>query len=114
MNGKRRAFKVGERIQEVIARELLRMSDPRFDLVTITGVIASSDLRHAKVMWVVSGGKDRIAEVKEAFEAASGCLRTRVGKELQLRVVPKLVFFYDDTLDVQEEVESLMERISKT
>ena len=113
MSGRRRTFKVGERIQEVVARELLRLSDPRFHLVTIITVVVSSDLRHAKVFWVVSGGADRIAEVKEAFEAAGGALRARVGRELKLRVVPQLAFHYDNTLDVQSHVEALIARIAK-
>jgi ribosome-binding factor A len=113
MSGRRRTFKVGERIQEVVARELLRLSDPRFHLVTVTSVIVSNDLRHAKVFWVVSGCAERRAEVKDAFDSASGCLRTRVGKELKLRVAPILAFIYDDTLDVQGEVASLMARIAR-
>lgn len=114
MSGRRRSFKVGERIQEVVARELLRLSDPRFHLVTITSVVLSKDLRHAKVFWVVSGGANRRAEVDEAFDSAAGCLRSRVGKELQLRVAPLLAFIYDDTLDVQGEVATLMARIAKS
>jgi ribosome-binding factor A len=113
MSGRRRTFKVGERIQEVVARELLRLSDPRLDLVTVTSVVTSKDLRHARIYWVVSGGPDRVAEVEEAFEAAAGVLRSRVAREISLRVVPQLSFTYDDTLDVQQEVESLIARINK-
>ncbi len=97
----------------MVARELLRLSDPRLDLVTVTSVVTSKDLRHARIFWVVSGGPNRRAEVEEAFEAAAGVLRSRVAREISLRVVPQLAFTYDDTLDVQQEVESLIARINK-
>jgi ribosome-binding factor A len=53
MAEKRRTYRVAERIRELLAQELLQLADPRFNLVTITSVVTSADLRHAKVYWVV-------------------------------------------------------------
>lgn len=89
------------------------MADPRFFLVTITSVVVSPDLRNAKIYWMVTGGRDRAPEVEEAFESAHGHFRRLVGKELGVRFVPELKFFYDDTLDTAEEVERLFKRIQK-
>jgi ribosome-binding factor A len=91
-------------------------ADPRFNLVTITSVMVSPDLRNAKVYWVVSflSGVDRderIAEVAEAFHSAEGLFRRMLGKQLGVRFVPEVRFYYDDTLDTVEHVERLMERI---
>jgi ribosome-binding factor A len=76
----------------------------------------SPDLRQAKVYWVVSFPSDadreaRIAEVNEAFGNAEGLFRRLLGKELGIRFVPILRFYYDDTLDTVEHVERLMGRI---
>lgn len=118
MSGQRRVFQVGERIRELIAEQLQRVADPRFDLVTITSVMVSPDLRNAKVYWVVSssdeGRAERIAEVQEAFETAAGHFRKSVSKSLGIRFTPELRFYYDDTLDTVEHVERLMAKIKPT
>jgi ribosome-binding factor A len=116
MAGSRRVYQVGERIKELIAEHLVHTADPRFNLVTITSVMVSPDLRNAKVYWVVSflSGVDRderIAEVAEAFHSAEGLFRRMLGKQLGVRFVPEVRFYYDDTLDTVEHVERLMERI---
>jgi ribosome-binding factor A len=116
MAGKRRVYQVGERIKEIIAEHLLRTADPRFSLVTITSVMISPDLRNARVYWVKSlptgaNREEMVAEVEEAFENAQGLFKRFLGKELGIRFVPELKFFYDDTLDTVENVECLMERI---
>jgi ribosome-binding factor A len=116
MAGNRRVYQVGERIRELVANHLLHTADPRFNLVTITSVMVSPDLRSAKVYWVVSflSGQDRqerIQEVTDAFSSAERLFRGMLGKPLGIRFVPELKFFYDDTLDTAENVERLMEKI---
>jgi ribosome-binding factor A len=119
MSGKRRVYQVAERVKEVIASALLRTADPRFSLVTVTSVMVSPDLRNAKVYWVVSlptsADRDaRLNDVDEAFHNAHGMFKWILGKELGLRFVPDLSFFYDDTYDTVDEVERLMHHIRTT
>jgi ribosome-binding factor A len=119
MAGNRRVYQVAERIKELVAGHLLYTADPRFNLVTITSVMVSPDLRNAKAYWVVSFLSDmdrdeRIAEVNEAFDAAQGHFRRVIAKQLGVRFVPDVRFYYDDTLDTAEHVEKLMERIRST
>ena len=114
MANQRRVFKIGERIQGLIAAELQRVADPRFFLVTITSVLVSPDMRSAKVYWTVNGDSaERRLEVEQAFEGARGLFRRAVSGELGIRFVPVLKFFYDDTLDVSAEVDKLFARIAK-
>jgi len=107
----RRTFRVAERIQGVVANQLLRLSDPRFFMVTITHVVVSRDLKTAKVYWVVSGDKARIVEVRGAFNSAQGIIRGNLAKEIGMRIAPELRFFYDDTLDTQEAVNEIFQRM---
>jgi ribosome-binding factor A len=111
MVANRRVFRVGERIQSVVATEIINRSDPRLYLVTVTSVQVSPDLRHAKVYWVVSGDEARKREVKQALEECRNVLRTCVAKSLKLRIVPELRYFYDDTFDAQDETFRLLERV---
>jgi len=116
MAGSRRVYQVGERIKELVAQHLVHTADPRFNLVTITSVMVSPDLRIAKVYWVVSmlsgvDREERISEVTEAFQSAEGLFRRLLAKQLGVRFVPALRFYYDDTLDTVEHVEQLMAKI---
>lgn len=112
MATRRRGFQIAEKVRSIIANQLARTADPRFSLVTVTSVVVSPDLRFAKVYWIVSGDEERLEEVREAFEAASGLFRRAVGAQLGVRFVPELRFYYDDTLDTCEEVERLFARIN--
>lgn len=111
MAKQRRIHRVAEKVRESVAMELQRLADPRFSLVTITSAVASPDLRNVKVYWMVTGGEERRAEVAEAFESAMGAFKRIVGRELGIRFVPELTFYYDDTLDTSEEVQRLFDRI---
>jgi len=111
MATKRRSFKVAEKIRMIVADHLHRMADPGFSLVTITAATVGPDLRTAKIYWTVSGGKERIEEVTEAFKSTTGVFRKALSKDLETKFVPELKFFYDDTLDTSEEVERLLNKI---
>lgn len=111
MADRRRVFRVGERIREVVAQELNRLSDPRFELVSVSSVMTSRDLRTAKIYWLTSAGEEKREEIEEAFKSANGMFRTAVSKALKLRSAPELKFFYDDTLDEQERVTELLSQI---
>lgn len=112
MANQRRVFKLGERIQGLIAAELQRSADPRFNLITITSVVVSPDMRTAKVYWVATHAEDRRNEIEEAFSHAQGWFRKALARELDIRFVPALRFFYDDTLEVSAQVERIFARIA--
>ncbi|MCB0319656.1 MAG: 30S ribosome-binding factor RbfA [Bdellovibrionales bacterium] len=110
MGSERRTFRVAQAIREQVSRRLLDSSDDRFHFVTVTGVLVSNDLRHAKVYWMHSGQKDRVPEITAAFEKARGFFRHGLAEGLNLRYVPDLRFYYDDTLDTAAEIDRLLDR----
>ena len=112
MTGRRRVYRVAEKIRELIAGRLHHMADPRLQLVTITSVTISADLGEAKVYWNISG-PDRVEGAQAAFTAAGGYFRSYLAQELGLRIVPRLKFFYDDTLDTAQAVEKIFEKLSR-
>lgn len=111
MASRRRTFKMAEQIREFIAWELERSADPRFNLVTITSVVVSPDMRQAKIYWLVSGDDERKRGVDKAFSYAEGYLKRNLAKQLSTRFIPELKFYYDDTLDVSESVIRLLNRV---
>src|SRR3954454_8825221 len=93
-----RTARVNEVILEVLADELERMSDPRLELVTLTGVDVSRDLAHAKVYYstLTATAVDHRSSIPddaaEALTHAASHLRGVVGREMRIRQVPRLAF----------------------
>ena len=111
MATKRRTYRLAEQIREMIAWQLQKAADPRFHMVTITNTVLSPDMRNAKVYWVVTGGAHEVSDVQEAFENAEGLFKRALSKELQLRFIPGIKFYYDDTFDVTDKVSRLLQNI---
>lgn len=95
--------RVNEQAREVISEILLfEISDPRLDLVTITGVEVSYDRSVANVYY--STEPSRYTEVAQAFNAAAGRIRSLMAKKLSWRVAPELRFHLDKSVDNAERI----------
>lgn len=80
-------------------------------MITVTGVKVSPDLGVAKVYLSVfpSKGSPAVLEhVKERMHHLRGELGKRVGR--QMRVIPELLFYLDDSLDRAEEIDRLLKK----
>ena len=107
-----RSERVGDLILQVIA-DLLRkdIHDPRVRGVTLTGVKVSKDLRHARVYFNLLGGQEDRSAVLAGLKSATGFIRTKVSKQLQLRFVPEFEFTYDDSEDAAQRIDELLKQV---
>lgn len=104
-----RAAKVADRIKEVIARRLEKgVRDPRIGFVTITDVRVTGDLQHASVFYTVYGSEEERTETAAGLKAATGMLRTEVGKNLNTRLTPSLEFIADAIPENAASIEALL------
>lgn len=95
--------RVNEQAREVISEILLfEISDPRLDMVTITGVEVSYDRSVANVYY--STEPSRYTEVAQAFNAAAGRIRSLLAKKLSWRVAPELRFHLDESVDNAQRI----------
>ncbi len=94
-----RMRRVNEALREVISDGLRELKDPRIGFVTVTGVRASPDLRHATVYVSVLGSEARREQALAGLASAHGVLQARVNRELHLKRTPQLAFEYDRTVD---------------
>lgn len=95
--------RVNEQAREVISEILLfEISDPRLDMVTITGVEVSYDRSVANVYY--STEPSRYTEVAQAFNAAAGRIRSLMAKKLSWRVAPELRFHLDGSVDNAQRI----------
>jgi ribosome-binding factor A len=107
-----RSDRVGDLLVESIA-ELLRkeIRDPRLGAVTITAAKVTKDLRHARIYFNLLGGREHKSEVLAGLESATGFIRSKLGKQLNLRFVPTLEFVYDETADEARRIEDLLKQV---
>jgi len=95
-----RTRRVGEQIQRELSALIRReLQDPRAGWVTITGVRMSRDLVHARVfVSVLDEDRDPMQAVA-ALNHAAGFLQRLLGRTLGLRVVPRLRFEHDVSIE---------------
>ena len=110
----KRADRVADLIQMEISDILLRqVRDPRISAVTITGAKVSDDLRTARIFFVELGKDQCSEEVKTGLASATGFLRRELGRRLQRRCVPELLFSYDPSFAYGNRIERLISEIHR-
>ena len=109
-----------ERVAALIRREMSHLlingiRDERVQqaMITITEVQVSGDLQHCKVFVSIYGDENQTKLVMSGLDAASGFLRGELGRKLQLRRAPEIVFQLDRGLEKGTSVLNLLERLDK-
>lgn len=114
MGSFKRADRVADLIKIEISNLLLKqVRDPRVGLVTITGVKVTDDLRTARIFFVELGKDQCSEEVKAGLGKAAGFLRRELGRRIQLRSVPELIFNYDPSFAYGNRIERLISEIHR-
>lgn len=104
-----RARKLADRIKEIVAKRLDRgLRDPRLGFVTITDVQVTGDLQHATVFYTVYGSEQERDDSTAALKAATGMLRSEVGKNITARLTPTLDFQLDAIPENAALIEDLL------
>lgn len=89
-----------------------QMRDPRLEGVTITHVKVSPDYQVATVYFRVYGeGEQRKVEAKAGLESASGFFRKKLADALDVRRVPTLRFFFDESIERGSRIEDLLRNL---
>ncbi|MEZ3159872.1 30S ribosome-binding factor RbfA [Microbacterium sp. BWT-B31] len=108
MSNERQA-RLADRIRVLIAERLEKgLRDPRLGFVTITDVRVTGDLQHASVFYTVLGTEQERRDSGEALRAATGMLRSDVGRKLGVRLTPTLEFIPDAIPENAGHIEDLL------
>lgn len=114
MSNFKRADRVADLIKMEIADLLLKqVRDPRIGSVTITGVKVTDDLRMARLYFVEMGKDTCSADLQAGLVKATGFLRRELGRRLQLRHVPELLFTYDPSFAYGSRIDTLLMEIQR-
>lgn len=107
-----RQNKISRLIQKEMG-ELLLQSSHLFPgaMITVTRVNITPDLSLARINVSVFAANDKDAVLKQ-LDAHSREFRFLLGKRIrnQVRIIPELQFFIDDTLDYLEHIDNLLKQ----
>lgn len=129
----KRSDRVEAQVSRVISGILLKgLRDKRVQPVSITAVICSPDLRHAKIFVVPLAGKGDSTKILEGLNHAAGFVNYQLAKELSMKYSPKVKFLLDEHFfesialierleqqedsrdgDIEEKVDGELESISE-
>lgn len=108
-----RMDRVNQQLKRVIGQIIHReLSDPRLEFVSITHVDTSKDLRNAHVYFSVLGDADQAAFAQEGLDSARGMIKRFIGREVNLRYTPDLIFSYDESIEKGIRIESTIQEIN--
>ena len=96
-----RAERVGDTLQRELANLILQeIRDPRVGMVNINAVRVSNDLSRARIFvtYVESPNQQQVEQSLKVLNKASGFLRSKLHNRMNMRVIPKLHFEYDESI----------------
>ena len=110
-----RIGRINEEIQKELSSCIRNLKDPRVQdtMISITRVETTPDLRWAKV-YVSFLQADRAKDAIKGLKSAGGYLRRELGRALNLRYTPELLFELDTTIEYGVHIASLINQVRKT
>ena len=109
-----RINRINEEIQKSLAENLRNVKDPRVSgtMISVTKVETTPDLRYAKV-YASFLQEEKAADALKGLKSASGYLRRELGRALQLRYTPELVWELDDSITYGAKMMKLINSLDK-
>ena len=107
------SFKIG-RTTEDIRRELSaiqrELKDPRIQgmLLSIVRVEVTNDLSYCTVYVSAMEGMEKAKQAVKGLHSASGFIRRELGRRLQLRHVPELIFKATDSIEYSANISRIL------
>jgi len=106
-----------QKVNKLLAKELAEIfrSEARTlfggGFITVTGVRVSPDLGLAKVYLSIMVNRDKNVVFK-MIQDQNSVIRRKLGNIIgkQLRIVPELMFYIDDSLDYAMKIEELLKK----
>ena len=94
-----RIGRINEEIQKELSNLLRKVKDPRVGetMISITRVETTPDLRYAKVC-VSFLEEGKAGDAMKGLKSAGGWLRRELGRALNLRYTPELMWELDDSI----------------
>jgi ribosome-binding factor A len=111
----RRVSRVAELIKREVSQMLIHdIKDDRVGagIVSVTDVVVSGDLQHAKIFVSVYGSEEAKIETMAGLKSATGFVRTELGQRVRLRRTPEVIFQEDPSIERGTKVLSLLNQLN--
>ena len=109
-----RKEKIENQIKRIISELLIKeIKDPRIGFLSITNIDLSKDYSVARVGISVLGTKKEMRNSLAGINSAKGFIQHKLGKNLHIRQIPKLMFYLDSSVADSVEMVSLLEQLNK-
>lgn len=106
-----RTDRIGSQMQRELA-DLLRqeLNDPRLGMITVQAVRVVRDLSYAKIYVTMMGGSLDLKATLKILNDAAPLLRHELARRIKIRIMPKLQFVYDASIEQGNQLAGLIER----
>lgn len=94
-----RMQKINSLLSEEIANIIPHLKDPRLGFISLTEVLVSNDLKHAKVFISTFGNEKEKENSVKALNNAKNFIRNSLKKKVTLKYIPELLFFNDNSIE---------------
>lgn len=99
--------------KEEVSDILRNMKDPRIGFVSVTSLEVSGDHRHVKAFVSILGSEEEQQATMKALETATGFIRSEMGRRIQLRHTPEIIFRLDDSIEHGAHINKLLKDIER-
>jgi len=104
-----RMKRINDRIKQVLSVMLIsKIDDPRLAGVSVTDVKVDRELDFANIYVSSLDGAKSSREVIAGLNHARGYLKHEIAQEIDLRVMPRLRFFWDPTPEKADRIDRLL------
>ncbi len=104
------AEEIKHRMNSAMSRDIM---DLHAGLITVSRVIMSPDLKLAKIYVSFLGNKEPVEILIERINDRKKHIRFLLGKQLSLKYVPEIIFYYDDTMEYADKINKLLNEVKK-
>ena len=108
-----RIDKINEEVRRELAQIIRTLKDSRIPMMTsVVSVSVTNDLRYAKAYISVMGDEETQKKAMEGLRSAAGYVRREIGKKIDLRYTPELVFGLDHSIEHGAHIEDLLKKFN--
>ncbi|MCP4631991.1 MAG: 30S ribosome-binding factor RbfA [candidate division Zixibacteria bacterium] len=113
-----RQFKRSKRVGSQMLRDVrnvleLECATNLTAMITFTDVEVSDDLRYATIYYSVLGDDKQKTEASRYFNKNRGKIQFKLGRLLNIKVIPEITFEFDPSIEQGMRIEQLLNKISE-
>ncbi|MDO5041134.1 MAG: 30S ribosome-binding factor RbfA [Peptoniphilus sp.] len=110
---KKRVAQISEEVRRAVSDIIrFKLKDPRIpEIISISKAEVTNDLSFAKIYYSILDDESKKDDTQEALENAKGFIKRELSHAVKLRIMPELIFIYDDSLEINLKIDKLIKEV---